>query len=94
MSDQYREQSAGGAFRTGPEQRKLIRTAYRLVARQCQQAGTKIRQLEETLDRLRDRATIPTWRAAQDQIMPRYNVARASMQALEKSLSDLFATYY
>lgn len=78
----------------GADQRKQLRAAYRLGARLVQNLRSDTRELEATMERMRDRTTIPGRSAAANQITPRFNKVRDSFMALQKGLADLLATYY
>lgn len=73
--------------------RAQLRAAIRLVSRQVQALGTRVRELEATCDRIRDRATLPTPEGVRSQIAPKWQIVWNALKAAEKSIADYFAMF-
>lgn len=78
----------------GREQARQLREALRTAALQVQKFGSLVREFERTMDRIRDRQTIPSRRVAEAQTAPRWAEVRRVFLQTEKTLADWLATYY
>ena len=72
---------------------RLIRQAYRLAAKQVQVLGTKVRELEQVMDRLRDRTYVPTMTQVYNQVPPRWQVVWNALKDAERTITDLLSFY-
>ena len=73
--------------------RAAMRAAFRAAAKQVQVLGTRVRELESTMDRLRDRAMIPTPEQFDAQVPPKWQIVWNALKDAERTLLDLQAMY-
>lgn len=78
----------------GSEQARQLKEALRIAALQVQKFGSRVREFERVIDRIRDRETIPSRAAAEAQTAARWAEVRRVFLQTEKTLADWLATYY
>lgn len=92
MSD--RTMPTGRYYGASAEHRAQIRAAFRVAARAQQQLTTASREVESTLERFRDRSTLPTPELVRTSIGQRWQYMWNQLKAAEKTLTDLFGLFY
>ncbi len=75
------------------EHRAQIRSAMRAAARQVQSLGTRCTELERTVERIRDRSTLPNPDEVRQQIGDKWQRMWDALKIAERSLTDLFELF-
>lgn len=81
-------QSSGRYYGAGPAHRAQIRQAARVLAKQVQLWRAKVRELEESCERFRDRATLPTPEQVNNALSQRWQAAWDQFKNAERSMMD------
>lgn len=89
-----REAPTGRYYGANAEHRSQIRAAFRAAAKGVQLLNTRATELERTLERLRDRATLPTPEQVRNQVAARWQPVWNQLKAAEKNITDLFDLFY